>query len=385
VSEFGKWIDKEKGYPTGEWNKRIKKLMPKIAKHAAITGMKIATYGLINIDSEKIKEMLADATGEMAGDLVEQFNEKADANEKFIKLIEESLEKLPENQNLVIFIDELDRCRPTYAIELLERIKHLFSVERLVFVLSTDTEQLSHSIRAVYGNDFDAKKYLNRFIDLDYSLKEPDLKKYIDSNLKMLSIKNYYLEQEEEKQKNYNSLLNVIFFFARRFKLKLRDVNLLITRLSLIISSIPDITYEYILITLLVLREQNKQLYDEYITNPETADKVILFLAQGMSQNEAISGMENLKYEFLEVFDKICAFLIICCDRRNQTKIKEDLSNFNAKYFKEPYDLEKITPVSERVIEIIKSFKTGEQVDYSYDAIQRIKAIVQYVELFNRN
>ena len=49
----------------------------------------------------------------------------------------------------------------------------------------------------MYGDNFDAKKYLNRFIDLDYSLKEPDLKKYIDSQFEKLLINDYY-----EKKKN---------------------------------------------------------------------------------------------------------------------------------------------------------------------------------------
>ena len=41
-------------------------------------------------------------------------------------------------ENLFVFIDELDRCRPTYAIELLERIKHLLDIDGLVFILAMD-------------------------------------------------------------------------------------------------------------------------------------------------------------------------------------------------------------------------------------------------------
>jgi len=55
---------------------------------------------------------------------------------------------------MFILIDELDRCRPTYAIELLENIKHLFDIEGLYFIIATDSTQLSYSINAVYGNKF---------------------------------------------------------------------------------------------------------------------------------------------------------------------------------------------------------------------------------------
>jgi hypothetical protein len=75
---------------------------------------------------------------------------------------------------LFIFIDELDRCRPTFAIELLEVVKHLFGVPGVYFVVATNLEQLGHSIRAVYGEQFDAERYLKRFFDQEYLLPTPD-------------------------------------------------------------------------------------------------------------------------------------------------------------------------------------------------------------------
>ncbi|TON99529.1 KAP family P-loop NTPase fold protein, partial [Vibrio parahaemolyticus] len=50
-----------------------------------------------------------------------------------------------------VFIDELDRCRPSYAVEMLEVIKHFFELDNVVFVVATDTEQLQHAVKAVYG------------------------------------------------------------------------------------------------------------------------------------------------------------------------------------------------------------------------------------------
>lgn len=79
-----------------------------------------------------------------------------------------------------ILVDELDRCRPDYAIMLLERIKHLFEVENVVFVLATDTTQLQHSIGAVYGTGFDSQRYLHRFFDQTYTLSQPSTRGIID-------------------------------------------------------------------------------------------------------------------------------------------------------------------------------------------------------------
>jgi Cdc6-like AAA superfamily ATPase len=91
--------------------------------------------------------------------------------------IVEALEKDgSHNQSpIVIVIDELDRCRPTYAVKLLEEIKHLFDVPGIVFVLAIHSEQLGHSIAGAYGPGFDGRAYLKRFIDREYRLATPPL------------------------------------------------------------------------------------------------------------------------------------------------------------------------------------------------------------------
>ncbi|MGJ8477939.1 KAP family P-loop NTPase fold protein [Sphingobium yanoikuyae] len=76
---------------------------------------------------------------------------------------------------IVIVIDELDRCRPTYSVKLLEEIKYLFDVPGIVFVLALHRDQLRHSISGAYGAGFDGCAYLKRFIDREYRLATPPL------------------------------------------------------------------------------------------------------------------------------------------------------------------------------------------------------------------
>lgn len=78
------------------------------------------------------------------------------------------------NLPLFVFVDELDRCRPSYAIELLENIKHLFGVNGVYFVVATDLKQLGHSVCAVYGNQFESERYLKRFFNQEYTLPSPN-------------------------------------------------------------------------------------------------------------------------------------------------------------------------------------------------------------------
>lgn len=84
------------------------------------------------------------------------------------------------SQRLVIFIDELDRCRPSYAIEMLERIKHYFDDDRIIFVMSVNKSQLIHTISKYYGNDFDSNLYLNKFFDINIRLPKADTRIYFD-------------------------------------------------------------------------------------------------------------------------------------------------------------------------------------------------------------
>jgi len=92
-----------------------------------------------------------------------------------------ALEDLPNVQlPMFVFVDELDRCRPSYAIELLEGIKHLFGVHGIYFITATNLDQLGHSIGAVYGEKFDAESYLKRFFDQEYVLPQPNAVRYTE-------------------------------------------------------------------------------------------------------------------------------------------------------------------------------------------------------------
>lgn len=79
---------------------------------------------------------------------------------------------------IVIFVDELDRCKPSYAVRLLERIKHYFSKETITFVFSINAMELQHTIKQYYGANFDASRYLDRFFDLRVSLPPANMQKY---------------------------------------------------------------------------------------------------------------------------------------------------------------------------------------------------------------
>jgi len=135
------------------------------------------------VGNDFVKEVSDQTTSTIADSLQEQITNYT-ARKNSINEFQISLQKFvsstTDEKPVVFIIDELDRCRPNYAVELLENIKHLFHVPGVTFVLSIDKIQLGNAVRGVYGSDLiDANEYLRRFIDIEYSLPEPDIKLFV--------------------------------------------------------------------------------------------------------------------------------------------------------------------------------------------------------------
>lgn len=82
-------------------------------------------------------------------------------------------------KRLIFIVDELDRCKPSFAINLLEVFKHYFADHGIVFIFSIDAMQLSYTVKKYYGSNFNGSAYLDRFFDFTMSLQKPDKDRYI--------------------------------------------------------------------------------------------------------------------------------------------------------------------------------------------------------------
>lgn len=112
--------------------------------------------------------------------VITQYQAIKQAKEKLRKSLVKFTSQL-ENP-LVIIIDELDRCRPDYAVRTLEAIKHFFNIPNMVFVLAIDREQIESAISVLYGEKIEnhSSEYLRKFIDYDFYLPQPTPYKFID-------------------------------------------------------------------------------------------------------------------------------------------------------------------------------------------------------------
>lgn len=192
-----------------------------LSKGAAVLSMIGKTgirYGLrqLNLEPNDFEEILkaSDTT-------IEKYLKEKNNRDESIDAFKVSLEKLIKDsithndfthKKALIMIDELDRCRPTYAIEMLECVKHFFDIRNCVFLISTDTEQLEHSIRAVYGAEFKSNIYLKRFFDLTFSLDEKTTEFLIEnesffSYLKEDNYLNIDIENSDLLKKTFKRLI----------------------------------------------------------------------------------------------------------------------------------------------------------------------------------
>lgn len=180
------------------------------------------------IDSKSLKDNLKDITEEAKNIFKEEIDEYLHRKENILEF-KNSLTKFvadtAEDKPLVFIIDELDRCRPNYAVSLLEQIKHFFSVPNIAFVLSIDKKQFEYAIKGVYGNDnIDSEEYLRRFIDIEYSLPTPDPKIFTEYLYSYYNLCELFEEKNNEMIGNEKSeFLRICYYLFSHPKVTLRQ------------------------------------------------------------------------------------------------------------------------------------------------------------------
>ena len=214
------------------------------------------------------------------------------------------LEKNDKRQRpLVVVIDELDRCRPTYAIELLETAKHLFSVDGVVFALGINRAELEHSVSAVYGANFDGAGYLRRFFDIDFRLPETDRRAFIDAWLSELQIKRLFLPEPNDpafRDMNIAGQLLVDFFGST--DLNLRTVEQSLHRLGLVLTTLPSDSETWALTATfaLILRTLEPDLYYRFARGHATDEEVATSMFGRMDENyRYTTAGRNLEFAIL--------------------------------------------------------------------------------------
>lgn len=209
---------------------------------------------------------------------------------------------------IFIFVDELDRCRPSYAIELLETIKHLFQIPRVYFVVATASEQLSHSIKAIYGNDFESKKYLNRFFDQIYHLPPPNRLSYSEYLWKTELINDDKLIAVHKNGNAYLLAQTAILCDAG-----LRDIEQAVKVLQAIQLTTEERIYTLPLVFLAILKISKPDLYkimipmwkDKFRTNSNSKQNWNIFIEKMKNPESNLDSMRAPEGKIISIISML--------------------------------------------------------------------------------
>lgn len=140
----------------------IARAVPNLIKAVAKTA-----GNFVGVDKEVIDtaaDILKDEAEELIRAKLDELAEREKVLEHLKKLLADHVKKA-KGQKVVVIVDELDRCSPAYAIRLLERLKHLFDIEGVIFLLLWNRNQIKQAVEAFYGAGTNGVMYLDKFID----------------------------------------------------------------------------------------------------------------------------------------------------------------------------------------------------------------------------
>ena len=188
------------------------------------------------------------------------FQDAEDAIRKLKKALKSAAKgRLP----LVVFVDELDRCRPDYAIRFLEATKHIFDVDGVVFILGVNLSELAHSVSALYGTDFDGETYLRRFVDRSIYIPQADRIEFFEN----------LLDQTEPiyRVRPYRVRPYLETFILGASNISLRDMEQGVYHLSTVMETIPVEhgaiwpTSDQLAATLIIVQMADSDTYRQFL------------------------------------------------------------------------------------------------------------------------
>ena len=280
VVEFDAWQEGHTGKPlvdlisalaqkSSGWGETLRRIAASLAWRAA----GVATKGIIvREDHVEIKD-------------ASEFGEWADTDERKVEFKKVMAEMVEANRGrVVVLIDELDRCRPENAVEMLSVVRHLLDVPGVLVVLGVNRTELCHRIRTVYGAECDAETFLNRFADFAIDLEDPALamlKKFLDGVLAEVD------KEERIFPHEWRHSGEMIYLLAQQTETSLRDIEQMVHRAAHMLRSIAGPTYseekEHSALTMMVLREIDRDVYEQFTAGQCDAFDAAAALQRGMS------------------------------------------------------------------------------------------------------
>ena len=196
-----------------------------------------ATAGIVNgsaLDSveKEISSLIADRVDDLVKDKFEHAQKDKMALKEFKKHLSEFAKNVGNDKPIVFIIDELDRCRPDFALELLEQVKHLFSVEGITFLLVTNRVQLEQSIMAKYGG-IDPVNYLHKFINVWLTMPRA-AGEHNDNGYQYLRHLMHSMLVESDQRTNLKDCENVLYEIVQYYQPSFREIDRMLSYFAIL-------------------------------------------------------------------------------------------------------------------------------------------------------
>ena len=254
-------------------------------------------------------EVVAATAAELAKSS-EVFWQKEDGRRAAIEEFRDALKTLTQPnedgnaQKIVIIIDELDRCRPDYALSMLEVIKHFFAVDNVIFVLGVNLTELQNSVKARYGAGIDAERYLQKFIHLRMELPNK-----MGAGAEFDTIPIDYISTLATELSLPKDLVEAVQYYLRisqgNLNLSLRSVQRLASILALIPRHLTGIDAErrYVVTGAAIIKSFSPTLYSSLLNGTATMGDINTFFGFYPQRNNAESGAKIFYSSWLKFMD----------------------------------------------------------------------------------
>lgn len=257
-------------------------------------------------------ENTAKASLEIFEDEIKEYTSKKQSLKEFRDEMKNFLDKTRNGTPIIFIIDELDRCKPSYAVEVLEQVKHFFSVPGIVFILAIDKIQLGHAIKGAYGSDYiNTEEYLRRFIDVEYSIPAPNTNVFCKYLFDYFQFDDFFYSENRKKNSAFSgekaSIISIAALLFEKNNLTLRQQEKLLVhaRIALNYFEYNQFLYPNLFLFLVFARTFYKDLYKKIelktITLQELADEFYSVVFESINE-ENKSGLIHLQAELLSMY-----------------------------------------------------------------------------------
>ncbi|TQQ28621.1 KAP family P-loop NTPase fold protein [Vibrio cholerae] len=316
ASEIYELLEDKAASKKQEFKEKAAQVFKTFSRGVIKTGIRLGTAGLIDGTMlDQAEKDISTLVSEQVDSIISSKFESSKADKLALKNFKEFLSDVALNhtpgKRIVFVIDELDRCRPDFALDLLENIKHLFSVSGITFLLVMNRKQLEESVKCRYGDGIDSVTYLQKFINVWLSLPRSSGKYQQDDGAKYLTTS--FDLMSSGKRIHNQTAAQVLKSLVKHLKPSFRDIERILTYFAIIENSRNEPMNDYyqsMMALVCFMKVANPRMLDAIISKRASGQELIDFL-------QISSGSDYSEEYALEYLATQIEFDLASEERRN--------------------------------------------------------------------